>query len=625
MRFVKFEIENFKGIQNSILDFTKIPNAHVFTLVGLNESGKTTLLEAINSFSPDTGGVEILYRDVLRVIHPQDLVPKSKKANFSGDIVVRAIVSIDTDDRDKIQKFCHTELKCEIDIDKIPQEIRIERVHVFRNSDHVETESFWSIDVHLRKGKAKRFRYYDSDTPEWQELVKFMGNMIPKICYFPTFLFSFPDRIYLSNPPTNSPVNAYYVQIIQDILDSMGEDLEIQTHIVERVEKTVQPDTPWNFYGFWKGDEKKQIDHVMLGIAHQVTKIVFSRWSDVFGVAIQNVTIDVDWNVEVDSEDPNKRSVYLKFWIKDGPTKFEISERSLGFRWFFCFLLFTQFRAIRRDSAAVFLFDEPASNLHSRAQEQLLQSFSNIAVGNNMIIYSTHSHYMIEPRWLEGAFIVFNDAINYDKLPGSERAILAVNTNIHVKRYRDFVGQSGSTSTYFQPILDKLDYVPSKLELVGNAVLVEGKNDFYMLSYFKDIAFGRVHNINVIPSSGANDLGPLISLYLGWGRKFLVMLDDDTAGRRARDRYRQEWFLSNDAVITISDILPKMKNEALEKMLSPAALVTISTQVGKSHLSKKDIARFFQERYAQSCAVTFDNDTLTNFKNLLDECSKRLG
>ena len=53
MRYLKFRIENFKGIKETEVDLRTSTGANVFSLVGLNESGKTTILEAIHSFSPD--------------------------------------------------------------------------------------------------------------------------------------------------------------------------------------------------------------------------------------------------------------------------------------------------------------------------------------------------------------------------------------------------------------------------------------------------------------------------------------------------------------------------------------------------------------------------------------------
>ena len=48
MYFTKFHIENFKGIRSMDLDLSE-PGAGIFTLIGLNESGKTTILEALAS------------------------------------------------------------------------------------------------------------------------------------------------------------------------------------------------------------------------------------------------------------------------------------------------------------------------------------------------------------------------------------------------------------------------------------------------------------------------------------------------------------------------------------------------------------------------------------------------
>jgi hypothetical protein len=156
------------------------------------------------------------------------------------------------------------------------------------------------------------------------------------------------------------------------------------------------------------------------------------------------------------------------------------------------------------------------------------------------------------------------------------------------------------------------------------AVFVEGKNDFYMLSYFNEIIFNKEHQIKIVPSSGAGDLGPLISLYLGWGKEFLVLLDDDKAGQNARDRYREEWFLPDSMVVTIANALPALKGKAIEKTLTPAALKLIASEVGKAAVTKKDIGRFFQEKYAQGTPVKFDADTLTAMKSLLALCAKRL-
>ena len=47
MKYVKFVINSYKGIPKIELDLSKKPSSNIFTLVGLNESGKTSIMEAI--------------------------------------------------------------------------------------------------------------------------------------------------------------------------------------------------------------------------------------------------------------------------------------------------------------------------------------------------------------------------------------------------------------------------------------------------------------------------------------------------------------------------------------------------------------------------------------------------
>lgn len=625
MRYIKFEIENFKGVKNATLDLSKSPKSNVYTLVGLNESGKTTILEAINSFSPDDDGVETLFPDVIRKITPEDLVSKAHKANFTGDISVTAFVQFEEDDKEDLKLYCEKTLRRQIDLSKLPQQFSVARIHQFNESDFLKVTNRWGIRFHLKSSNAKEFREHGSKTKQWSEIINFIGQKMPTICYFPTFLFDFPERIYLNAPPedTHKQKNDYYVQIIEDVLGSLDEGLNVETHIIERIKRNAEPGIPFDVFNFFKSDYKTQVEHVILRISSQVTKIVLNRWNEIFGVRLKNKTIEVQGSPEP-SDDIDKIPYFLEFYIKDGHSLYKISERSLGFRWFFCFLLFTQFRISRKDSGALFLFDEPASNLHPKAQQKLLESFQYISTDNNTIIYTTHSHYMIDPRWLEGAFIVFNDAVDYED-PEDKKAVGSVlDTNIHLQRYRDFVGQNPDGVTYFQPILDRLDYAPSKLEFLDRSVLVEGKEDFYAFYYFKELVFGGKYNLNFMPSSGANELGPMISLYLGWGLSFIILLDADPEGRAAGQRYETEWYLGAGIINTLSDASTKtFKKRKLENLISVAGKKIIAAEIGKKSVSKKEIARNFQEKIAAGETIKFDSETIENFKQVFDYCEAK--
>ncbi|MEI9910984.1 MAG: AAA family ATPase [Bacteroidota bacterium] len=171
----------------------------------------------------------------------------------------------------------------------------------------------------------------------------------------------------------------------------------------------------------------------------------------------------------------------------------------------FIFLLFTQFRPFRKNTPQniIYLFDEPASNLHSSAQKQLLKSFENLTK-DSKIIYTTHSHHLINPNWLESTYVVKNEGL---KLEDPETYNIK-KTNISIEPYREFVINHPHNTAYFQPILDVLDYTPSNLESLPNCVLVEGKNDFYTLAYFQEVILSKATKLNIAPSTGSGNLTP---------------------------------------------------------------------------------------------------------------------
>ena len=218
MHFIKFKINNFKGIKHAELNFDQQGQAKIFTLVGLNESGKTTVLEAINSFSPDLTAEPIFQNDVFRKIKEKDLVPKHQKDNFTGDVKIEANLEFSDDDRELIRKYFLEEHKLLLDLDKLQKILKVTKYFRFKNSDYIKQGSSWTISLIVKTNRQKNWRELTHYNDVWQEAVTYIQTLIPSICYFPTFLFEFPAKVYLSHTPTQyEPQNKYYKQIIQDI------------------------------------------------------------------------------------------------------------------------------------------------------------------------------------------------------------------------------------------------------------------------------------------------------------------------------------------------------------------------------------------------------------------------
>lgn len=603
MQINRFEIENFKGIENTTINLRDEVPGNVVTLIGLNESGKTTILEAISSFLTEDKETTLLVSTVQPGLNTQDLIPKHHKAAFTGASIIRAVCTLEDSDIASLTSIFkrHDLLLRSGDLGR---EHTIERVYRFQDSELTGSQALWSIRFPVKPSKGRKKDFVVSSAAETRELwlaaVDYLRSEMPRIVYFPTFLFDFPHRINLEGDE-DSETNSYYKKIIQDVLDSQGENLSIQKHIVDRIEKhRSKHDNPSTFFAhFFNLDEKKQIDSVVQKISNEMSKTVFGAWSDILGRNVSNKRIQLDWLLDGE----NNNSPFLQVSIVDGQSLYSLSERSLGFRWFFSFLLFTQFRKAR-ETSTIFLFDEPAANLHSKAQIKLLETFSRIAAETTYIIYSTHSHYMVNPLWLEKAYIVDNKAIDYDDEDQVDSFAIK-KTDVKATKYRTFVGKHPSRTTYFQPALDALDVPISPLERSSKAVIIEGKFDYHPFLYLR----GKVSSSKlpeVFPASGAGNVGCLINLFRGWGVDFRIILDGDGAGKDGKKLYIKDYMVQEDHVMTLGDLVPELIGKSFEGFYQGDVLEHYANTIGIQETpNKRELSLMFQSLVGSKSDVSF--------------------
>lgn len=219
MKYKSFRIRNFKGIKDTTVELRSLAGANVFAFVGLNESGKTTILEAVHSFSPDDATSELLGGAVGTGVPFKERVPRHLISEFSGDVSVIATVSVSAQDKELISNVLSEEHELKIDTNSIPDEIVLERHQRFKNGDF--QSNFMTLRTPLKiKSRGQRKWREPEDGEETSALCAAVYRQTPDIAYFPTFVFDFPENIFLTK--RGGVVDRFYSRVFQDILDYDG-------------------------------------------------------------------------------------------------------------------------------------------------------------------------------------------------------------------------------------------------------------------------------------------------------------------------------------------------------------------------------------------------------------------
>ena len=621
----KFTLKNFKGIKETEILIADKGGCPVITLIGLNESGKTTILEGLSHFVSGDRSVSALFGTPL-LRNTVSLIPLHKKAAFSSTIEITATVRLVPADIIYLQDQAKA-LGMQLDGQPFLNSFIVQKEYAFEDSipkTAINRYSFTLMTRPIKKGKQPAFKKLGppesgADPNFWTFVANYIERKLPQISYFPTFLVDMPSRIYLKEFEHEGAINRHYRTVFQDILASLEENLSLEKHVSDRIEhfRKNRKTEAW-ISPFLGSPEKATIDSVFQKITNAVTREVLGSWKNMFQRGTSAKNIFVEWGIDTEKNN----LPYASFHVSDGDSKYALSERSLGFRWFFSFLLFTAFRQ-GNTRPTIFVFDEPAANLHAKAQAELLKSFSRIASGGNKIIYSTHSHHMINPQWLSGAYIIENTAIDHEKNDDFE--LTTRPTNIVATKYREFLNNFPSRSSYFQPVIEKLEYTPPEVLGTPPFVIVEGISDYYALRLAKRIS-KKEYSFCIIPGVGSGAPGLLINQMLGRGEKFVLLLDDDKAGKKEAQRYQTEWFIDKDQTITLGDISKNFSNMRLEQLLGDEAIALIQSSTGlSSEPTKKQIGWYLAEACAKS--ETFDAlplETQNRLEIVLDGVQARL-
>ena len=608
MKFTKFSIKNFRGINSTTLDLSKASIGAVNILVGLNESGKTTILEAINDFRSNPNLKKPNPNSKHRSADDfQAMIPISKRALFNDATSVTATLEMSPVEREKINSY----LKSNFNLveTQFPTKFTIQHKISFENSLYKKINNTWSLTFEGRKRKGAT-PFKDLSQEDWQKTIKYVETLLPKVMYFPAALLEFPNLIPLEQnqirdkkPVVLPNKDSFYYEVLVDLIQAIDKRLDIEKHLIERAKSSSRV-------------EIQNLEALIQQIENHLNRTILGAWREILNTDLG----DKKFRLIISKNDQGLVCAEIK--LSDSTGLFSLAERSAGFRWFFAFIMLVAYRA-NRDDNVLFLFDEPAANLHPRAQAKLLNSFSHLPESYQFIL-TTHSHYLVNPLWLESTFIVKNEASSAtDDGIGTEPS----KTSITITPYRKFVGSHPDQHFYYKPVMDALEYSPSRLAPGSQAILIEGKTDYYCLELFKRYLNIESTELCLFPGGGSGTLDPLISILAGWGSNFLIVLDGDASGISESKRYREKFEKIVDGkIFTLSEILEKSTKTLIENLISNADKEKIRKKYfsDEAKLTKKLLHKAIQELLFDSRKFDFDESTTTNFRELIGSLQFRM-
>ncbi len=221
---------------------------------------------------------------------------------------------------------------------------------------------------------------------------------------------------------------------------------------------------------------------------------------------------------------------YLIFWICDGNTQLYPMQRSQGVRWFVSFYL--QLKASEKKGLRrVFLLDEPGANLHSKAQTDVLKLINQLGKDKSTVVYSTHSPQMLEYPKLFRVHAVQRSGDD-DESP-----------TVVIDAHR----LGTATSDTLSPILAAMGVDLSHQQVIrkSNNVILEEMSGYYYLTSFWKLT-NTQQEVHFIAATGVNKIQTLSNMFVGWGLDFIVAVDDDNQGREALKLIRKDMFGDDD-------------------------------------------------------------------------------
>ena len=267
---------------------------------------------------------------------------------------------------------------------------------------------------------------------------------------------------------------------------------------------------------------------------------------------------------------------------------YSLSEKSLGFQYFFAFLVNKIYLNKIVQKQNIFLLDEPGTSLHPEGARDLINIFEQISV-DDQVLYTTH-----------------NPFLSYRKKPD----------NLILARKDENRGTELVTKVYtnkYQVLRKELGLLLNDSFLVNDInLVVEGNADKYILHYLihEDENFEPLTWVHIYSADTASEIIPSVRYLSSLGLKGCVLLDSDDAGIKEIKKPKFKSYITDSkswSHLTLNENFKDDKKRTIEDMLS-------------HHKYVEAYNKYYKEEDAVEWKKTFKPLILEKYKSpILDE------
>lgn len=501
MKISKVRIKNYRSIKDSgeILLANKL-----FVLAGQNESGKSSILEALNAYEKEESDIDTLnfdlenddnflqeisctysilddsfYKNIL-----EDLFELIKKENLEQtNLEIKTVLKVDMLHRIqeftliKTFDFSKPEMKCTTYLDKITLGKITGIINNYKVDETNETGNINSVNKLYLVVET-----YASDIAET------FWNHTPQIILFNDFTTLLPDKF-----------------LIEDLDKKDTEGFEA----VKNLEKLLKTD-----YSKIAQKNISQKNSSTETESNQLSANFQKDWQQkIYGSNKVNIKFFIENN------DTGKKEI--SFYVETKDNEFLAPRRrSQGMIWFLS--LWLELKAKENEDSLILLFDEPGIHLHIKANKDMLKVFHRLNEKEHQIIYSTHSPSLIETDKLHNIGLVINNEKQGTLVEG------LTTSKINTENKKDAL----------YPIAEAMGLEPLKdfSVLKKQNVLLEGLSDYWYLKGMSKLLDIKP-NYEFIPGIGVkgNKIFHLISFCIGYGLEWVLVMDNGVIPNQVKE------------------------------------------------------------------------------------------